>query len=197
MGIERVKEGKSLYHLTKLDNLDSILENGLISRKRVNDNNIDFSDVANPDIIEKRLCLGLEEYVPFHFHPYSSFDVKVKNTYFDEEFVYICITRELARYNRFKILPIHPLAKDQAYSLYEYDEGFSKIDWKVMQTKGLDDDYSKHVKMAECLTELIVPFKCFHCICVRNEEIKRIVEEKIEKHGLRYKPPYVDIQNWF
>ncbi len=47
MAIERVKEGKLLYHLTRLSNLDSIIEHGLVSRKLVKDNGVRFSDIAN------------------------------------------------------------------------------------------------------------------------------------------------------
>jgi hypothetical protein len=47
MGIENARNGKLLYHLTRLYNLDSILENGLLSRKTVKDNNMRFSDVAD------------------------------------------------------------------------------------------------------------------------------------------------------
>lgn len=196
MGIGNVKNGKLLYHLTRLDNLDSILENGLLSRKIVKDNNVSFSDVANQEIISKRTQLGLDEYIPFHFHPYSSFDVAVKNTYIGKEFIYICITRELARYNKFKILPKHPLSIEEC-SLLEYDEGFNQIDWETMQTLGVNDEDTKHVKMAECLTNLTVPVNCFHCIYVKNKEIKLLVEEKLEQNGTQFPPPFINIQNWF
>ena len=36
MGIETAKTGKLLYHLTKLDNLESIIKYGLLPRKKVN-----------------------------------------------------------------------------------------------------------------------------------------------------------------
>lgn len=51
MGIETAKTGKMLYHLTKLDNLESIIENGLLPRKMVIDRKINFGDIANADII--------------------------------------------------------------------------------------------------------------------------------------------------
>lgn len=196
MGIENVKSGKLLYHLTRLDNLDSILENGLLSRKIVKDNNMGFSDVADQEIISKRTRLGLDKYVPFHFHPYSSFDVAVKNKYLDEEFIYICITRELAKYNKFKILPMHPLSIEECI-LLDYDQGFNEIDWETMQTVGVNDDYTKHVKMAECLTDLRVTIDCIQCIYVKNEETKVLVEEKLDEKGIYVQPPFVNVQKWF
>lgn len=119
----------------------------------------------------------------------------VKNTYNNENFIYICLLRKVARNNGFKILPRHPLNMDECI-LMDYDEGFQAIDWDIMQEKGLDDDNAKQIKMAECLTDLIVPVNCFQCIYVKNEEIKEIVEKKLKEHGVERKPPFVDIMPW-
>ena len=81
MGLEIAKEGKYLYHLTKLSNLDSILQYGLLSRRQILGRRIGFDDVADQKIIDKRTKLGLDEFTPFHFHPYSAFDAAVKHTY--------------------------------------------------------------------------------------------------------------------
>lgn len=196
MAIGNIKTGKLLYHLTRLSNLDSILEHGLVSRKLVKDNDVRFFDVADQEIISKRTKLGLDEYIPFHFHPYSSFDVAVKNTYSDEEFIYICISRENAKYNKFKILPRHPLNSEETYQLYEYVEGFETIDWETMHTPGTEDRYTKSVKMAECLTNLRVPADVFHCIYVKNEKTRAIVQDKLVSKGITKKPPYVDVGPW-
>lgn len=60
MGIETAKTGKLLYHLTKLDNLESIIKYGLLPRKKVIEQKINFGDIANPEIISKRTELGLD-----------------------------------------------------------------------------------------------------------------------------------------
>lgn len=78
MGLDNAKNGKLLYHLTSIDNLDSIFENGLLPRKYVRENEIGFKDIADPEIIDKRELLGLDKYTPFHFHPYTAFDYAVK-----------------------------------------------------------------------------------------------------------------------
>lgn len=73
MGIDNAKNGKLLYHLTELKNLESIVRLGLVPRKVLLENEVKFEDVANPEIIIKRQELGLSEYIPFHFHPYTAF----------------------------------------------------------------------------------------------------------------------------
>lgn len=196
MGIESAKTGMLLYHLTKLENLESIIVNGLVPRRALLDSGALFNDVADPGIIDKRTQLGLDIYTPFHFHPYSSFDVAVKSKYSDEEFIYICITRENARFNQFKVLPKHPLSIDEC-TLLDYDDGFNQIDWEVMVQRGLTDDYAKQVKMAECLTEKRVPANLFKSIAVKNAETKQKVEDMLRANNINGNPPYVNIQRWF
>ena len=57
MAIGNIKTGKLLYHLTRLSNLGSILKNGLVSRKLVEDNDVHFFDVADQEIITISLYL--------------------------------------------------------------------------------------------------------------------------------------------
>ena len=61
MGLKNAKEGKLLYHLTELKNLESIIDSGLVPRKILRENTVTFGDVADPEIIRKREGLGLDE----------------------------------------------------------------------------------------------------------------------------------------
>ena len=197
MGIETAKTGKLLYHLTKLDNLESIIKYGLLPRKKVIEQKINFGDIANSEIISKRTELGLDAYTPFHFHPYSAFDVAVKHTYQEQDMIYLCLERELARMNRFKILPLHPLSAEECI-LYDYDEGFQRIDWGTMMEKNRTDDYAKHVKMAECLTEKIIPINYFICIYVPSEDVKEKTIYILNENGVDFPPPFINaIGVWF
>lgn len=197
MGLEKVKKGKLLYHLTKLDNLESIIKYGLMPRKKVLEQRINFGDIANPEIISKRTELGLDVYTPFHFHPYSAFDVAVKHTYKEHDMIYLCLDRELARRNHFKILPQHPLSAEECI-LYDYDKGFQMIDWGTMMEKNRKDDYAKQVKMAECLTEKIIPINYFNCIFVSSEDVKKKTIYILKKNGVDSQPPFVNVNEvWF
>lgn len=197
MGIETAKTGKLLYHLTKLDNLESIIRNGLLPRKKVIEQKIKFGDIANADIISKRAKLGLDMYTPFHFHPYSAFDVAVKHTYQGQDMIYLCLDREQAKSNGFKILPMHPLSADDCI-LYEYDEGFRKIDWDTMMEKNRDDEYAKHVKMAECLTEKTIFINEIKCIYVSSEIIKQRTRNILKANGVDFSPPHINVMGvWF
>lgn len=197
MGIETAKTGKLLYHLTKLDNLESIIKYGLLPRKKVIEQKINFGDIANPEIISKRTELGLDAYTPFHFHPYSAFDVAVKHSYQEQDMIYLCFDRALARMNHFKILPLHPLSAEECI-LYDYDEGFQRIDWGTMMEKNRTDDYAKHVKMAECLTEKTIPINHFKCIYVPSEDVKEKTMYILNENGIDFPPPFINAMGvWF
>lgn len=69
MTLERklIEQQKWLYHISSLENLESILTQGLLSRSNLRLNERTFNDVADPEIIEGRSHTGLDQYVPFHF----------------------------------------------------------------------------------------------------------------------------------
>lgn len=197
MGLENVKSGKLLYHLTELKNLESIIRFGLIPRKVLLENTVTFEDIANPEIIVKRERLGLDEYIPFHFHPYTAFDLAVKKQHANNEMMYICIRRELARRNNFKVLPKHPLSLEDC-QLYDYEEGFKRIDWDTMAKVGLTDPDSKQTKMAECLSAKVIPVDCFQCFYVPSEQSKEFAENTLRAYGIEFPPPFVNVMpQWF
>ena len=197
MGLENVKSGKLLYHLTELKNLESIIRLGLIPRKVLLENTVTFEDIANPEIIVKRERLGLDEYIPFHFHPYTAFDLAVKKQHANDEMMYICIRRELARRNNFKVLPKHPLSLEDC-QLYDYEEGFKRIDWDTMAKVGLTDPDSKQTKMAECLSAKVIPVDCFQCFYVPSEQSKEFAENTLRAYGIKFPPPFVNVMpQWF
>lgn len=169
-GIEDAKTKSLLYHLTQVDNFESIVQYGMLPRKIINEQRIGFSNVADMEIISKRTELGLDNYTPFHFHPYSAFDVAVKNTYDAQRLMYMCVNRTLARQRGFKILPKHPLSEYECV-LYDYDEGFDLIDWDTLTTKNLNTEYAKEVKMAECLTNERIPISWFSQLYVPSQDV--------------------------
>ena len=151
----KIKDGKLLYHLTHVDNLDSIIENGLLSRNQVIQRCLLNKDIANHNILENRQLNHLDDYVLFHFYPNTAFDNAVRYKYGAENFVYIGVYRSYAEYSNFKIIPRHPLNGE--FELYDYNEGMKRIDWETMEIR-MDEiaptaqDYAKEVKMAECIS---------------------------------------------
>lgn len=197
MGIDTAKTQNLLYHLTKLSNLESIVEYGMLPRREVQEQGIRFGDIADSEIISKRQELGLDSYTPFHFHPYSAFDVAVKHKYAEEDMIYLCITRKKAQNENYKILIQHPLSESEC-QLYNYEDGFERIDWDTLQEKNRTDNYARQVKMAECLTDKTIHIEEFFCIYVKSERVKDEVIRIFRSRGVNFPPPNIYVREmWF
>ncbi|MDR3327696.1 MAG: DUF4433 domain-containing protein [Prevotellaceae bacterium] len=142
----KVSDGKMLYHLTALDNIESIIEKGLLCREIITP----VTDVADEEIIEKRKTLGLLSYVPFHFFAKNPFDGAVIKAYPETKFVYLTVYRLDAEKNNWKIIPRHPLKCDTK-EIYTYNDGIIKMDWELINQRDYSNSDSKFACMAECL----------------------------------------------
>lgn len=105
----KAKDGKLLYHVTALDNLENIFRNGLLSRDEAIERGFLQKSVANPDILEKRESKNMLQYVPFHFFEKTAFTGAVYRDHPDTTFCVITIHRDFAKENNFKIYTTHPL----------------------------------------------------------------------------------------
>lgn len=182
------EEQKLLWHLTSLENLEGIIQYGLLPRSSLSS----FEDVANHEIIARRSEYNLEHYVPFHFFCSSPFAGDVQKTHREKEFVYICLPRVTARAQGFLILPKHPVTLEEVI-LYNYDAGFEKIDWATMNLRKYSDDHCKHVCMAECITPNPVMPTSFQSIKVKTQRAKTYIQSLFDNR-LGFNPCYIDIE---
>ncbi|MFV3416078.1 DarT ssDNA thymidine ADP-ribosyltransferase family protein [Pseudomonas nitroreducens] len=179
-----IEQQKWIYHLSSMENLESILSHGLISRSKLRSASHTFCDVADPEILEGRAQNGLDQYVPFHFFSNNPFDGRVQSSRRDEEFFYICVTRETAKNSGYSILPTHPLAKEHP-QLFDYENGFQRIDWQRMNTRDYKDQETKLVCMAECLSPATVPPQDFDTLLFKNTAQEAQAKKIALKIGIR------------
>lgn len=174
-----IKNQKLVYHLTGLDNMSSILDIGLRPRAGLGV----FHDIADADILAGRKEHGLDGYVPFHWFSRNPFDGRVQKDRLDENFVLITVRRALAEGRNWKILPRHPLAR-QDFRLYDYQEGFDLIDWDLMDNRDYSNADCKNVCMAECLSPTPVSASDFFKIFVKTDHVKDVVIGEISRRGI-------------
>lgn len=172
------KDQVYIYHLTSVENLGSILENGLLCRHKVIKKKYVYRNIANEEIIEKREDCDIEDYVPFHWRSLTPFAGAVMDANRNTQFCYILLFRIFAKQNKFKVIPKHPLHGD--FKIYDYDQGFAEIDWELMDSRNYSDIECKETTMAECLSPKSISHKDFASICVKNNEIAREVIEIIK-----------------
>lgn len=178
--IKNIKEQKLLYHMTSVENLDGIFQQGLTPRADLTD----FTDVADSEILKKRQALGLDRYVPFHWFAANPFDGSVQINRPDSQFAIIALYRSFARKNGWKIIPRHPLANDDI-QLLDYDEGFEAIHWETMSTRDYLNPECKSICMAECLAPGIVAPKDFFMLFVPNPEVEKLCTEKMREADVK------------
>lgn len=174
-----IRTQQLLYHLTDLENLESILNTGLLPRNQLDR----FHDIADPEIIDHRRRHNLDSHVPFHWFARNPFDGRVQTDHPDKEFVLITVNRLFAARQKWRIIPRHPLSNEEL-ELHDYEPGFNAIDWEVMNQRDYHDPECKSICMAECLSPRIVRPTDFAIIFVRNDEIKAIVWEMAQLRGL-------------
>lgn len=185
-----IQSQKLLYHLTDIKNLPNIFEQGLLPRSQL----VNFSDVADGEIITSRRKLQLENYVPFHFYAGSPFDGRVQLDNKQNEFVLITVRRDFAHANGWKIIPCHPLSGSDIQVL-DYAAGFNAIDWTVMNSRDYQDARGRSVCMAECLSPQSVPATRFFNIYVAHQGAETLVNRLKAANGLAF---YVDVMpNFF
>lgn len=174
-----IRGQKLLYHLTSLENLDSILRGGLQPRAGLSG----FTDIADCEILTKRQVLGLDRYVPFHWFAKNPFDGSVLIRRPNSTFVLISVRRELAKNAGWKVIPRHPLAHDEI-QLLDFDPGFDAIDWPRMNTRDYHDPVCKSICMAERLAPSAVSPVLFFKIFAPRNDIEQICRQKIRSAGV-------------
>lgn len=173
------KDKKLIYHLTAISNIPSILETGLLPRNQLTA----FEDVADKEIIQKRLGLVLEGYVPFHWFVNNPFDGIVQKTHKGKPFALIAVHRDWAARENWKILPRHPLANNEM-ELLDYAPGFESIDWETMNQRDYRDPNCKSICMAECLAPGAVPVSKFFAIYVRSAALEQKIRTWANQKGV-------------
>lgn len=178
-----IREGKLIYHLTDIKNVQSIIENDLLPRKTMFEKGFCFQDVADQEILHFREEYDLNKYVPFHFFGRNPFDGKVQLCHPKSEFVYFCIRRNYARTKGFQIIPKHPLNMNP-FIMYNYDDGMEKVEWDKMEVRDYSDYECKEICMAECVYDGSIAIHEFSNIYVKTEADKIYVERLLKKYGI-------------
>lgn len=185
-----------LHHITHIDNLESILKNGLKSRNELlGSTDIDFEDTADPDIIQKRDFLN--NYIPFHIDwiqnshgiPYN-YVICNKYGYNNMIFLYINPEKASKKYSMEYFL-YHPLSNyvKKYNNLKDFSNSF-KLELEKLK-KEYNFDYNiQQVKEFRMSEVLILKNTIFldddWIIIVYSEESFKKVKEIIEKYQNKY-----------
>lgn len=206
-------EEKLLYHITDINNLESILQHGgLLAVNVVNQKGVEYENIAHNNIQDRRSIKivplpphgNLHDYVPFYFASkspmlYAIYKGQVEGYDKGQDQIIYLITRTDIIHNAvldYVFTDGHAVMGFTDY--FKNLEDLDKIDWEVMDTRFWfdteEDPDRKRRRQAEFLVHNVVPINALLGFAVKNEDMKQKVEEVINKYNID-KP--VAIRHWY
>jgi hypothetical protein len=208
-----MSDEKLLYHITDYNNLESILiQGGLASNSVVKEKGVKYENIANTNIQGRRLTKAvpvlpygcLHDYVPFYFAPKSPMLYAIHKGQVEsyekgqEHIIYlVCRTDKIVSAQLdYVFTDGHAIIGFTGF--YNDLKDFNKIDWDVMGSQlwfdTEEDPDRKRPRQAEFLVHNYVPLDLFLGFAVKNEVMKRKVEEVLDQYNC---DKLVAIRNWY
>ena len=191
MSIPTEHKGRYIYHFTYLDNLENIIENGLLSTNLKNELGIEHVDIANQAIQCRRANMtvtcgpggSLHDYVPFYFSARTRMLLRILNSKnVDQQFI-IYFAVPISLVSRDDVVFTSASANTAIPpTFFENPSDLSNLNWEVIDSNtwrhSSEDD--RQAKMAEVLIHRKVEISDIENVVVWNEgirkEVKRILK---------------------
>jgi hypothetical protein len=166
---------KSLYYITHVENLPSILEHGVLSHQQVSELSVSSKSIYDQEIVSRRREKKtpdqetLWKYANFYFQPRNPMMYRVKTS----DIAVIAIRPEILRHPGVFIADGN--AASEPTRFYALDDGLKILadQWTTIQNDWWNDhDGSKRRIMAECLVPERVDPSLIHSIYVPNAEAR-------------------------
>jgi len=154
--VENYLRGYSLWHMTHLSNIPSILRIGLLSNHRVHSGGIAYRDISDQSVQHWREGLEpvykrrIHGYVPLYINPRNA--MLYKRREIQHEICFIEIDKSVVLSKRCVVADGNAAAKDTKY--FRPLEGLPKLDWQLLRRGSWYDD--KEAKRKMC-AEVLVP----------------------------------------
>jgi hypothetical protein len=176
-----IPDEQLFWHLTEYSYIQNILENGLLSRSKLIEENIRVNDRSPQNLTKDREKKGLDKLVPFHFFPGNAYDIREFKEHKDKEFCYITISRKLAKdCSKYKILLEYSNHNDNI-QLFEYNDDIER----QIKKRSQNTDYSNRLNivktLGECLALDDVKHNHFYSIIVKTDKQKIDIEKLSNK----------------
>lgn len=193
-------KNRYVFHFTDIENLDSIIKNGLLSTNIKNAKGIKHKNVANLTIQERRanmtVPIGPEgkvhDYVPFYFssmNPMLLSKLHEKNID-QQDIIYFCVKIQRLEIED-AVFTDASANTANAPTFYEDVSDLSKLDWQAIDKKSWskDSDDERHRRMAEAFIHKRVDISEIDAILVFNNSIREKVEKVFNNNGVE--PPNI------
>ncbi len=194
MEIPREYEGRFFYHFTHIDNLESIIRNGILCTNEKIKRGINHLNVANNEIQVRRSQMivtckpygTVHDYVPFYFGSKSLMLLGILNrkTVDQKLMVYMCISID-------KLLNDEVVFTDKSAnttispSFYNDPAYLDRLYWELIDSNSWHEEgENKNYRMAEALIHERVPIEWIDFYVVFDNECAERIREIYNKLGL-------------
>ena len=170
---------EELYYITHIDNLQSILEKGILSHARSAQLKLEYTSIYNEEVVSIRRNKttpdgkSLWHYANLYFQPRNPMMYSIVNTRDKENLVVISISNKVL--HEYDVLVTDGNAANAPTQFYSRSDGLKilKHQWNTIRNDWWNEDVgSKRKIMAECLVPDSVELKA-HQFAVRRKYCNR------------------------
>lgn len=208
MSIPSHLKGRYAYQFTMLDNLDSIIEHGLLSTNIKKERNIIHKDISEQGIQDRRSTMlvpcsdnkVVHDYIPFYFAKRTPMQLGVINSKNIDQYllIFFAIPIEVIDNLEGVIFTDASANTDIPPKFFNKDNSASleSLNWDIIDNNKWkqDTDHKRHQKMAELLIPNVLDTLNIDHIIVWNQSVKEYIQKLFETKGKT--PPKIMFNNY-
>lgn len=200
MAVSENHKWRYIFHFTDMENLDSIIKNGLLCTNEKEKIGIKHKNIANMTIQERRAIMDVpvgpggkvHDYVPFYFSSINPMLLKKLNEKnVDQQFIiYLCVKIQRLEEND-AVFTDASANTSVSPNFYDDTNNLDQLDWEAIDRKswGVTSDEDRHKKMAEALIHNKIEIGDIDTIIVYNDWARKKVLKAFEDNKVT--PPSV------
>jgi hypothetical protein len=174
---------KSLYYITHIENIPSILQRGILSHKAVEELSVSYTSIYDSGIVSKRkdkstpAMSSLWEYANLYFQPRNPMMYRVVHEKDKRDIAVVGVKPDVLEATGGLITDGN--AANDPTQFFAIKEGIEILQkqWKIIQNEWWNDlDGSKRKIMAECLVPKQISPELIHSVFVSDYKVKERVE---------------------
>jgi O-acetyl-ADP-ribose deacetylase (regulator of RNase III) len=182
----RKAEVKGLFYITHVENVPSILKNGILSHGLVESQKVPFTPIYDAGIVSNRKGkatperASLWEYANLYFQPRNPMMYRVVHEKTTRDLAVVGVKPSVLQLAHVMIADGNAASNPTRF--FKAPDGLKVIEsqWTVIQAEYWNDlDGSKRKIMAECLVPERIPPDHIHTVFVADHEVKKRVEEAL------------------
>ena len=186
---------EELYYITHIDNLQSILEQGILSHERVTQLELGYTSIYNKEVVSRRKNIStpaeisLWHYANLYFQPRNPMMYSVLSAKEKESFVVISVSKEVLHEHGVFIADGN--AANNATQFHRLSEGLTILggQWEIIRSEWWNEGVgSKRKIMAECLVPAQIRSDLIRTLYVVDITAKERVEKIVGSRQINVVP---------